>query len=127
MVRFERNWSSARPTPQRVAYFEGAHGNRTALLPGGRWFLSTTMDKSGRVFYYDFETQDIAPKTLVECPLGDRDVWAMTFTVDQNASPLEFDLALEFANQGVGFFALPQQHYMYSLRFHFRSILCGFP
>ncbi|KAG8952628.1 hypothetical protein FRC04_003990 [Tulasnella sp. 424] len=105
MVRFERNWSSARPTPQRVAYFDGAHGNRTALLPGGRWFLSTTMDKSGRVFYYDFETQDIAPRTLVECPLGDRDVWAMTFTVDQTASPLEFDLALEFANQDQFFVA----------------------
>ncbi|KIO29488.1 hypothetical protein M407DRAFT_227632 [Tulasnella calospora MUT 4182] len=112
MVRFERNWSSTRPTPQRIAYFEGTQGNRTALLPGGRWFLATTMDKSGRVLCYDFEAQEIAPKTLLECPLGDRDVWAMAFAVDQTASPLEFDLALEFANQDQFFVASKEPRVM---------------
>ncbi|KAG8901646.1 hypothetical protein FRC01_009786, partial [Tulasnella sp. 417] len=100
MVRLQRNWNSRQPTPRRITYLQTTRGFETALVPGGRWFLSSTRDKTGCLMYYDIEAEVSSGRVLMENDTTGQDIWALTISLCHNANPLEFDLAIELAEEG---------------------------
>ncbi|KAG8894318.1 hypothetical protein FRC00_009117, partial [Tulasnella sp. 408] len=99
MVRLHRNWSSKQLVPERITHFYSTRGFEMALLPGGRWFLSSTRDKTGCLMYYDVDTEMPAGRVLVDNDRDGQDIWALTISLDHTTNPFEFDLAIELAEE----------------------------
>lgn len=69
------------------------------LVPGGRWLLTGTADKSGRVLYYDLGNPNLPGRTLCSLVTRDNaDARECTLQMIQESGPLVFDLVVVFAS-----------------------------
>lgn len=100
MVCFEHNWTACPPKPMRVSFFQPPSGYTRAFIPGGRWFLCSTRDDTGRLLYYDLNDHDLQPRTLIQHEGQAYNVWAVAFSADPTSSGTKFDLAVEFGTRG---------------------------
>lgn len=98
-VRVERGWSRRRLVPPRTVLLQAEPGWMVDLVPGGRWFLTGTTDKSGRVLYYDRDNPTLPSRTLISLVTPDgADAREFTLQVVQESTPLIFDLVVVFAS-----------------------------
>ncbi|KAG8994594.1 hypothetical protein FRB90_000376 [Tulasnella sp. 427] len=67
------------------------------LVPGGRWFICGTDDRSGRVLYYDFDDLSKGPRLLLLFD-SHEELYELAIEIDKSQAYLTFYFAMTFVS-----------------------------